>query len=124
MNLFQLSFNIISLLILNSNCLIPNWNFLNSTIDLLKTENYYTQTIIRTWDGSELILKKKFSKNNNNLINQINTISFSKFNCKDTNVIFDNIESFYYFHTNYVYICPTGTNNFYIYDLNCNLNEL
>ena len=124
MNLFQLSFNIISLLILNSNCLIPNWNFLNSTIDLLKTENYYTQTIIRTWDGSELILKKKFSKNNNNLINQINTISFSKFNCRDTNVIFDNIESFYYFHTNYVYICPTGTNNFYIYDLNCNLNEL
>ena len=125
MNLFFFSFDIISyILILYTNCLIPNWNFLNSTIDLLKNESSYIQIIKREWYGNELILKKQFIKDNNNIINQINTISFSKFNCKETKVNFENIESFYYFFTNYVYICPTGNNHLYIYDLDCKLKEI
>ena len=112
--------------------LVPIWDFKESSIDLLGTNNNYEYTILESSMYSlKSILKKKIIRNNGKIIHQ-NYLSVSEYvkNNGDESlnpiltekeVQFENIESFYKLD-DFKIICPQGNHN-PIY-INTNLNEI
>ena len=101
------------------NSFIPNWNFSSTSEDIFKNSSTYTQEITKNWGDCKITLKKVFKKENN-IISQVNLISF--FPLEDIIVYFDDIESFYHLNNNN-YICPKGSNHFSIIENN-NIREI
>lgn len=93
--------------------LIPNWNFKNSTIDLLSNSPKEVEITIldKEMYNCHIILTKKISKNDDNIIQQ-NYLKINNFPKKETN--WEDIESFYNLEGHY-FICPKGKEYLYRY---------
>ena len=96
--------------------LVPIWDFKESSIDLLGTNNNYEYTILESSMYSlKSILKKKIIRNNGEIIHQnyLNVSEYVKNNgdeylnpiLTEKEVQFENIESFYKLNNLYI-ICP------------------
>lgn len=93
--------------------LIPNWNFKNSTIDLLSDSSKEVEITIldKEMYNCHIILTKKISKNGDNITQQ-NYLKIDNFPKKETN--WEDIESFYNLEGHY-FICPKGKEYLYRY---------
>ena len=103
--------------------IIPLWNFQNSTIDLLSSNNTFTKKIYdKTLEGKEFKITKTIMKMENGSRIETNTLNINNDEYeKDT--IWEDIESVNSLN-NDIYVCPRGKNYMNKYNIGENFEEI